>query len=41
MAWKLGIALFFAAVVGVNVAFIFVAVTGADPVDPTYTSEGR
>ncbi|MFZ5480423.1 MAG: hypothetical protein ACOZNI_26910 [Myxococcota bacterium] len=41
MAWKIGIVLFFATVFGVNAVFVWIAVDGADPVDPTYESEAR
>jgi hypothetical protein len=38
-AWIIGIAL--AVVLAVNAAFIYIAVTGADPVAPSYNSGQR
>ncbi|MDQ8155446.1 MAG: hypothetical protein P3B98_12370 [Gemmatimonadota bacterium] len=41
MRWIIGISVGLALVVAVNIAFIVVAVTGADAVDPTYETERR
>ncbi len=41
MRWIVGIVIGLGIVVAVNIAFIVVAVTGADQIDPTYTSEKR
>ncbi len=41
MRWMIGLALGLALVVVVNIAFAWVAVTGADALDPTYASEAR
>lgn len=41
MRWIVGITLGLALVVAVNIAFIVVAVSGADDVDPTYETERR
>ena len=39
--WPRMIVLGFALVVTINALFIYIAVTGADPVVPSYTSEPR
>ncbi len=39
--WPLGLALALAVVVLVNLAFIYMAVAGADPVAPSYVSGER
>ena len=36
MRWPIGIVLFFAVIFVVNMAFIYIAVTGADPVVESY-----
>lgn len=41
MRWIVGIVIGLAIVVAVNVAFIVVAVQGADSIDPTYDLERR
>jgi len=41
MRWPIGVAVVLGIVVLVNFAFAWVAVHGADPIDPTYESEHR
>ena len=41
MAWPVGLAVALAVVVLVNMVFIWVAVTGADPVAPSYVAGER
>lgn len=41
MRWPVGLALGLFTVVLVNLAVAWVAVTGADPVDPSYAAEAR
>jgi hypothetical protein len=41
LSWPAAIIIGFLLMVVVNAAFIYIAVSGADPVVPSYTTEGR
>ncbi len=41
MAWKIGIAAGFAVLFSMNAIYIYFAISGAEPVDPTYNTEHR
>ncbi len=41
MRWPVGITLGLLAVIAVNLAVAYLAIHGADPVDPTYAAEAR
>ena len=39
--WPIGIALALGAVVAIQILFAVVAVSGSDPIDPSYAAEAR
>jgi hypothetical protein len=41
MRWPIGIALSLLTVIVVDIAYIWIASAGSDPVDPTYVAETR
>lgn len=41
MRWTIGLALGFAVMLIANAVLVWVAVDGADPIDPSYESEER
>jgi nitrogen fixation protein FixH len=40
-AWAMGLAAFFATVIAMNAIFVGLALSGADPVAPSYRTEHR
>lgn len=40
-AWAMGLAAFFAAVLGMNTILVVLALSGSDPVAPSYRTEHR